>query len=129
NTAKETKQAREADVIMVLRLFTGKTTKHGGGMDMRQLLNRILPNQILNDQRLSRTRKFVYFAVRSHRKTTMKLFAAAIGIPYSSVRHCIHELKRFDWVYSFRDANTGESIYVPHMPLDLERVVAAQTEQ
>lgn len=59
----------------------------------------------------------------------MKQYAAAIGMPYSTVRRCIHELKRFDWVYSFRDATSGAAVYVPYMPLEVERVVAAQAEQ
>lgn len=95
---------------------------------MYATLHRVLPKQIIQDQRLGRTSQFVYCLMRSHPKSTFKGYAAKFGMPYHTVRRNIKELEHYDWVYSFRDPKSRGLIYVPWMPLDVERALAVQAE-
>lgn len=96
---------------------------------MHATLNRVLPKQIMCDRRLRRTSQLIYSCMRAHPKSTFKGYAAKLSIPYATVRRCIKELEHHDWVYSFRDPKSGERIYVPWMPLDVEKAVASRAEQ
>lgn len=87
---------------------------------MFRVLNRVLPRLNMGDQRLGRTSKLVYGGMRTHKKATIKGYADAFNISYHTVRNCIRELERHDWIYSFREPNYGHLVYVPWMPLDVE---------
>ncbi|MFS8628991.1 MAG: hypothetical protein FWJ73_06505 [Limnochordales bacterium] len=96
---------------------------------MRVLLNGLLPKYVLSDHRLPRTSKLLYLAMRSGRKGTTKEYAERLGIPYATVRRAMVELRERDWVYPFRIPKQRSLVYVPFMPLEVERLVAAELER
>ena len=99
------------------------------GCSVRATLNRVLSQEILKDPRLHRTTKLVYLGMRAHQKTTIKGYAALLGLPYSTVLRAVKELNSFGWVYYFRRAGEKSKIWVPWMPLPLERHLAVEAEK
>src|SRR5690606_24389806 len=65
------------------------------GCSVRATLNRVLSQEVLKDPRLHRTTKLVYLGMRAHQKTTIKGYAALLGLPYSTVLRAVKELNSF----------------------------------
>lgn len=96
---------------------------------MKVLLNRLLPKYVLEDHRLPRTSKLLYLAMRSQKKATMKEYGERLGIPYATLRRAMVDLREHDWVYAYRIPKQRGLVYVPFMPLEIERMVAAEVER
>lgn len=93
---------------------------------MHDMLNRVLPKEILRDHRLDRGVKYVYLAMRAHPKTTISGLAEILNLPYNTVHRCLVELQDKDWVYPFRRRGVKSKLWVPWMPLELEHHLAAE---
>lgn len=96
---------------------------------MLATLNRVLPQEIIRDPRLHRTSKFLYLGMRSLPKTTIAGYATALGMAYPTVHRLMKELERHEWVYIFRRVGEKAPIYVPWMPMAVERKLATYTER
>ncbi len=96
---------------------------------MLATLNRVLPQEIIRDPRLHRTSKFLYLGMRSLPKTTIAGYATALGMAYPTVHRFMKELERHEWVYIFRRVGEKAPIYVPWMPMAVERKLATYTER
>lgn len=96
---------------------------------MHDIMNVILPKAIFEDRRVTRTSKLVYFGLRAHPKTNIKGCAENLNMPYQTVQQAIQQLRKLDWVYSYRAPQTGRVIQVPSMPFDVEVAVSDAFEQ
>lgn len=95
---------------------------------MHDLVNRLLPEAIFQDQRLSRTARLVYFGMRAFPKTDIRGYSKVLTMPYQTVQGAIQQLQELDWAYSYRDPVRRKIIRVPWMPLDLEGRLADEFE-
>lgn len=95
---------------------------------LRRILDDSLPRLIIGDQRLTRTAKLVYLSLRHLPKNTIAQNAAALNMPYETVRGAVQQLIETGWAYRCRQSSTGRVIVVTWMPKDVERDLARQVE-
>lgn len=100
----------------------------GGGGTVRALLDRTLTRLIFEERRIQSTDRLLYLGMLFHRKRDIRGYAEAFGSSYEQARRSMNRLAEHDWVYSYKDAKSEKTFWVPWMPLDVEETVAREAE-
>src|SRR5690625_4996598 len=92
-------------------------------------ITKLLSLRVMQDPHLTPSCRALYQAMLAYKRTTAQKYTSAFHMPFGTVRRCLAQLNRYEWLKSHHDRTERHLIYSPWMPIAVEREVISLFEQ